>query len=141
MENENGQEVPNRTPVPLPPGYSSVLNRFDDIKAFIRSEVSRIAADEGAETFEEADDFDVDEDPDPLSQYELQDAAPEWPGGVKDVDPDGPGTPPHGQGGNDPTGSVRGSGEVRQRASETVASGGSGDGGSPPPVAVSARQG
>lgn len=85
-----GREIPDSTPVAVPHEWQRPLSLHEQIKRFVRSELSRRAHDEGQETFEEADDFDVDEDPDPLSAYELQEAAPEWPGGVKDADADPP---------------------------------------------------
>lgn len=79
-----GREVPDPTPVSVPAGLSRPLSLQEEIKRFMRSEQMRIAAEaEGLETFEEADDFDVDEDPDPLSAYELPEAAPEAFGGAK----------------------------------------------------------
>lgn len=91
--NERGQEIPDPTPVEIPLHLQRAISRHEEMKAYIRAELARQAADEGFETFEEADDFEVDEDPDPLSQYEMTDAAPEWPGGVKDEDGDPPGPP------------------------------------------------
>lgn len=93
--NERGQEIPDPTPVSLPHGWERPLSLHEQIKRFIRSEMSQQAQLAGEETFEEADDFEVDEDPDPLSQYEIPEAAPEWPQGVKDEDADPPtSTPP-----------------------------------------------
>lgn len=85
-----GREIPDQTPVEIPPHLARVVTRHEQMKAYIRAELSRLAAEEGEETFEEADDFDVDEDPDPLSAYEIPDAPVEWPGGVKDEDSDPP---------------------------------------------------
>lgn len=91
--NERGQEIPDPRPVSVPAGFQRPLSLQEEIKRFVRSELSRQAEDAGQESFEEADDFEVDEDPDPLSPYELQDASPEWLGGKKDVDPDPPPDP------------------------------------------------
>ena len=90
---EFGREIPDKRPIAVPAGWDRPLSLQDQIKRFIRSEASRAAAAAGEETFEEADDFDVDEDPDPLSVYELPEARPEWPGGVKDADGDPPPDP------------------------------------------------
>lgn len=89
---EYGREIPDKSPAPPPPGGGALdlVARHLQMQAYIRREMSKMAEEQGLESFEEADDFDVDEDPDPLSDYELRDAAPEWPGGVKDTDPDGP---------------------------------------------------
>lgn len=47
---------------------------YDEMREFIRREVSRQAEQQGHETFEEADDFDVGDDYEPSSVYELDDA-------------------------------------------------------------------
>lgn len=90
---ELGRQVPDQTPVELPLGFDRPRSLQEMIKTFIRSEMSNAAAELGEESFEEADDFDVDEDPDPLSDYEMVEAQPEWPQGVKDVDGDPPSDP------------------------------------------------
>lgn len=68
--NEKGQEVPDTTPVEAPIHFSRPLTLAQQMQRMIRTELSKQAVDDGQESFEEADDFDVDEDPDPLSQYE-----------------------------------------------------------------------
>jgi len=72
-----GREVPDPTPVSIPSGMSRPLQLHEQIKRMLRTEVSRLAADREKETFEEADDFDVDEDGDPLSPYEIPEGLPE----------------------------------------------------------------
>jgi len=89
----DGREIPDPTPAAIPFQFSRPLSLQEEIKRFVRIEASRAAADAGAESFEEADDFEVDEDPDPLSPYELKEAVPEWPGGVKDEDASPPPDP------------------------------------------------
>jgi len=84
--NDKGQEVPDPIPVAVPHNWARPLSLAEQIQRFVRTELSARAAQTEQETFEEADDFDVDEDPDPLSQYEIPEAAVEWPGGVKDED-------------------------------------------------------
>lgn len=76
---ERGRELPDPTPLEVPLNWKRPPSMQELIKQHIRSEMSRQAADTGMETFEEADDFDVDEDPDPLSQYELREMAEERP--------------------------------------------------------------
>lgn len=83
---DKGREIPNQTPVSVPLGWQRPLSIQELIKRHIREEMSRQAADDGQETFEEADDFEVDEDPDPLSKYELPDAPVEYLNGEKDAD-------------------------------------------------------
>jgi len=94
--NAKGEEVPDPNPVPWPNHLKAGPSLTDLIKQMVRTEISQRAAAEDFETFEESDDFDVDEDPDPLSPYELHEGAVEWPGGVKDEDSDPP-TDPHGK--------------------------------------------
>ena len=65
-----GFEVPDPTPVAPPVGYVRHVPLAEQIRNMVRSEALRQAAEQaGAETFEEADDFDV-EDFDPRSPYE-----------------------------------------------------------------------
>lgn len=71
--NEKGEHVPDPRPVEWPTGLRRPLSIQDEIKRFIRHELSMKARDEGIETFQEADDFDTAEDPDLLlpTAYEL----------------------------------------------------------------------
>lgn len=90
---DKGREIPDPVPVAVPHSWERPLSLHDQIKRFIRVEMSQAADLAGEESFEDAEDFDVDEDPDPLSAYEIPEAPPEWPGGVKDADPDPPPAP------------------------------------------------
>lgn len=72
-----GREIPDPTPVSVPGGFVRPLSIQEEIRRAIRGELSRQAAEDGLETFEEADDFDVDEEGDPLSPYEIPEGAPE----------------------------------------------------------------
>jgi len=90
---EYGREIPDTRPVAVPHGWERPLSLTDQIRRMVRGELSRQAAEDGDETFEEADDFDVDEDPEPFSAYEVPEAAPEVLGGVRDVDADPPPSP------------------------------------------------
>lgn len=75
---EFGRELPDPTPLSIPSGFRKPLSIHEQIKRFVREELSQVAEDHKAESFEEADDFDVeDEDPDPLSPYEIPEGAPE----------------------------------------------------------------
>lgn len=69
---DRGRELPDDTPVDVPLNYKRPPTIQEMIRAHIRTELSRQAVDDGAESFEEADDFDVGSDDDPLSAYELQ---------------------------------------------------------------------
>lgn len=65
-----GRVVLDATPVELPTRLSMPVSRADQIREFIRHEVSMQASVQGHESFEEADDFSLDEDQ-PLTPYEL----------------------------------------------------------------------
>lgn len=95
---EFGREIPDPTPAPMPPGAGRGFSLHDQIKASIKLEMSRIAEEAGSESFEEADDFDVeDEEGDFVSQYELTDAQVEMVEGVRDDDADPPPDPKPGK--------------------------------------------
>lgn len=72
------QEIPDPTPMEIPVGYRMPMSLAEQIKAMVRTQLSQQAEAQGEETFEEADDFEIDEDPSPISQYEMQDMAPEF---------------------------------------------------------------
>lgn len=73
-----GREVLDPTPMAPPIGYRPQATMVDIIHAQIRSaQLAKEAQEAGFETFEEADDFDVDDDFDPSSPYEeMFDPAP-----------------------------------------------------------------
>lgn len=78
----DGKEFLDPTPMAPPLGYKQQPSMVDHIRNMIRSEKLRQEAlDAGYETFEEADDFDVGDDIDPHSPYEV-DFEPE---GVRQV--------------------------------------------------------
>lgn len=68
----NGHEILNEIPLEPPVGYKRTPSLAEQIKAMIRSERLREALDNpDAESFDEADDFDVEDDPiDPSTPYE-----------------------------------------------------------------------
>lgn len=73
-----GRQIADPRPVEVPVDFRRPLNIHDEIRRFIRQEISRKAQDNDLETFEESDDFDVeDEDELPLSGYEVQELVPE----------------------------------------------------------------
>lgn len=76
---ERGRELPDDTPLEVPLNWKRPPSLREMIQQHIRTEMSAQADQDGLETFEESDDFDVDEDPDPLSQYELTPMAEERP--------------------------------------------------------------
>lgn len=70
--NENGHEVPDPTPVAMPAGFQRPPSIRDLLRAMVSTELSRQAEAEGYESFEEADDFNVGDDPEIMrSDYEL----------------------------------------------------------------------
>lgn len=69
---ENGHEKLDTTPVEMPLGFQHPEPLEERIRRLIRSSVSDHAHDQGAETFEEADDFDIpDDDSDPITPFEM----------------------------------------------------------------------
>lgn len=86
---ENGQFYPDPTPVAPPVGFDpSEIDMFERVRSMVRREMSHAAQAEGFETFEEADDFDVDDEVEPFSEYELivEQAYPDAP--IRQPDPD-----------------------------------------------------
>lgn len=70
---EDGREHPDPVPVAPPVGHNPQPSLAEKIRAMVQSEQLRMAAvAAGAETFDEADDFDVpdDDDFDPQSPWE-----------------------------------------------------------------------
>lgn len=68
---DNFREIPDPVPLAPPIGWFKQPSMFDQVRDMVRSEHMRLyAASQGAETFEEASDFDVDDDMFPASQYE-----------------------------------------------------------------------
>lgn len=66
-----GQELPDPTPVALPIGLGVAESMDQRIARILRHSASVEAAKHGMETFEEADDFDIEDDPaDPSTPYE-----------------------------------------------------------------------
>lgn len=75
---EFGRELPDATPVELPVGFVRPPTLQEEIMRLIRNEMSQQAAEQGYETFEEADDFDEDVDwDDKDTQYEYVDMSPD----------------------------------------------------------------
>lgn len=68
---ERGHEILDDTPVAIPVRLTRPPTLTEQMRQVIRGELSRAAAAEGYETFEEADDFDVDDDFDPQSPWEM----------------------------------------------------------------------
>lgn len=67
-----GRERPDPTPVAPPVGYRKGKTLQQQIRDMVRNEQLQRELDRaGFDTFEEADDFDVDDDFDPKSPYEM----------------------------------------------------------------------
>lgn len=70
--NVRGHEVPDPTVLEPPIGYVATPDIFEQMRRMVRNELSKIAEAQEFETFEEADDFDIDDDPvDYASPYEM----------------------------------------------------------------------
>lgn len=67
----DGDEMLDPTPMAPPIGYKRQIPLHEQIRAMVRSEKLAMEAEAaGAETFDEADDFDIDDEMDPSSPYE-----------------------------------------------------------------------
>lgn len=69
---DQGREIPDPQPIAIPAGYKLPESLSDQIRRLIRSEqFSKMVNDQGFDTFEEAEDFEIDDDMwDPSSPYE-----------------------------------------------------------------------
>jgi len=68
---DDGKEYGDPVPVAPPVGLTRSPSLAEQIRSMVRRELSDAAHDQGMETFEESDDFDVDDDPaDPHTPYE-----------------------------------------------------------------------
>lgn len=69
---ELGRELPDPTPLEPPLNYIKTPSLSEQIREMVRSEKLRMEAEAmGFESFEDADDLEMDEDPDPGSPYEI----------------------------------------------------------------------
>lgn len=78
---EKGREIPDPRPMEMPLGMRKPESMEDMIRRYVRVEASRIAQQEGMESFEEADDFEVEDDDlsDAPTQYMVPEVGPEGP--------------------------------------------------------------
>lgn len=65
-----GWEVPDQNRVEIPAGFKRPETLAEQVQRLVRTSISRQAEAEGYETWEEANDFDVDDDFDPTTPYE-----------------------------------------------------------------------
>lgn len=63
-------EAPDPTPMQLPVGFKRPESLEDTMRRLVRSTLSAAADAAGSETFEESEDFDVDDEVDPRTPYE-----------------------------------------------------------------------
>lgn len=66
-----GREVLDNSPVAIPLRFRRQENLASEVQRLVQHYISTAAEAQGHETFEEADDFDVGDDYDPHSPYEL----------------------------------------------------------------------
>lgn len=87
------KENPDPTPIEVPLHLRRPFSLQEEMRRMIREEMSRAAVSKGAESFEEADDFDVDDDEELKSEYELDEGQIEFPW-QEPARPEPPGKPP-----------------------------------------------
>lgn len=69
----DGREILGGTPIAPPVGYVKSESLVERMRAMIRSEeLAKAARESGFDTFEEADDFDVEDEEFPMSEYEFE---------------------------------------------------------------------
>jgi len=73
MLDEKGWEVPDPTPLARAVRFQRPPTLQEQIRAMIRTHLSSQAQSQGLETWEEANDFEVGDDYDPSSPWELKD--------------------------------------------------------------------
>lgn len=78
MDNK-GRELPDPTPLAPPVGFMQTPDLKDIIRDMLRHDQMKRAADEaGVDSFDESEDFDIEDDPlDPQTEYEAE-FDPEW---------------------------------------------------------------
>lgn len=95
--NELGQEMPDPTPIAVPAHFKRPPSLQEQIKSLIRNELSQRASEADEESFEEADDFELDDDADlPHSMHEISEMQDEMPREAYTIkpEPQAPKTPP-----------------------------------------------
>lgn len=85
--NEHGEQIPDQTPVEIPVGFRQPESLQSMITRLVRAESTRAAQLGTHETFEESDDFDVDEDPQVISPYQMTTLQEEAPHLAKTLEP------------------------------------------------------
>lgn len=72
VQDDRGREIPDPTPIAMPVRTKRPLPLADQVARLVRSDLWNQALADDAETFAEADDFDVDDDFDPNTPYEVE---------------------------------------------------------------------
>lgn len=67
------REIADNTPVEMPVGFKQPISLQERIKHLVRAEVSHVAASKGFETWDEANDFEAEDEIEPSSPHELVD--------------------------------------------------------------------
>lgn len=80
---EKGRELPSKKRIALPLGHRVPPTLQETIKRMVREAVSMNAAQQGYETFEEAEDFETGDDELPYSPHEMTEMQEEMPAAVK----------------------------------------------------------
>lgn len=65
-----GHEVPDPRPMEIPAGFKRPETLQEQVARLVQGSISRKAAEDGHETFDESEDFEVDDDFDPSTPYE-----------------------------------------------------------------------
>lgn len=95
FQRPDGSEIPDPTPLQPPLGYRRQPTMVEHIRMMVQSEQLRVAALEaGNETFEEADDFDVPDEFEPISAYEFEEIFEPLRSAEPGVTPPREGSPP-----------------------------------------------
>lgn len=68
---EFGEEMPSDVPMAPPVGYKKQPSIFENMRALVKAELARKAADEGFDTEDDNNNFDVPEERDPFSKHEF----------------------------------------------------------------------
>lgn len=68
---DNGHEVLDPTPLAIPAKFKRSVPQAELIRAMVQREISALAERQGFESWDEANDFDVDDDPFPVSVHQF----------------------------------------------------------------------
>lgn len=83
---KHGCQIPDQTPLSIPVGFKKPEDLGTMIARLIRLESAKAKVLGTVETFEEADDFDTDDDGDITSPYQVNEMRPERPQDAKNLE-------------------------------------------------------